>query len=65
MLTAIAGLPIIWLSIAAIGGIAAGSNGLAASPDGKKLYVAHSTGIAVVETDTSAVRQFGSSGVRF
>ncbi|MEO5694865.1 MAG: SMP-30/gluconolactonase/LRE family protein [Usitatibacter sp.] len=34
-----------------------GSNGIAASPDGKKLYVAHSTGIAVVETDTGAVRQ--------
>lgn len=33
-----------------------GSNGLAASPDGKKLYVAHSTGIAVVETDTGAWR---------
>lgn len=34
-----------------------GSNGLAASPDGKKLYVGHSTGIAVVDTDTGAVRR--------
>ena len=29
-----------------------GSNGLAASPDAKRLYVAHSTGIAVVDLET-------------
>ena len=29
-----------------------GSNGLAASPDGKRLYVAHSTGMAVVDLAT-------------
>jgi hypothetical protein len=29
-----------------------GSNGLAASPDAKRLYVAHSTGLAVVDTQT-------------
>ncbi len=34
-----------------------GSNGLAASPDGKKLYVGHSTGIAVVDTQSGAVRR--------
>jgi sugar lactone lactonase YvrE len=32
-----------------------GSNGLAASPDGKLLYVAHSTGIAVVNINTGVV----------
>lgn len=31
-----------------------GSNGLAASPDAKRLYVAHSTGLAVVDTQTGA-----------
>ena len=34
-----------------------GSNGLAASPDGKKLYVAHSTGIAVVDISTKEVKR--------
>jgi hypothetical protein len=33
-----------------------GSNGLAASPDGKRLYVAHSTRIAVVDLQTGAVK---------
>jgi DNA-binding beta-propeller fold protein YncE len=33
-----------------------GSNGLAASPDGKHLYVAHSTGIARVDPDTGEVK---------
>lgn len=32
-----------------------GSNGLAASADAKRLYVAHSTGIAVVDLDTGVV----------
>jgi hypothetical protein len=34
-----------------------GSNGLAASPDGKRLYVAHSTGIAVVDLASGAVKR--------
>jgi DNA-binding beta-propeller fold protein YncE len=34
-----------------------GSNGLAPSPDGKRLHVAHSTGIAVVEIATGAVKR--------
>jgi DNA-binding beta-propeller fold protein YncE len=34
-----------------------GSNGLAVSPDSKRLYVAHSTGIAVVDLDTGTVRR--------
>jgi hypothetical protein len=34
-----------------------GSNGLAASPDAKRLYVAHSTGIAVVEVASGAVKR--------
>ena len=34
-----------------------GSNGLAASADGKKLYVAHSTGIAAVEIATGEVKR--------
>jgi DNA-binding beta-propeller fold protein YncE len=36
-----------------------GSNGLAASPDSKRLYVAHSTGIAVVDLDTGTFKQVG------
>ena len=32
----------------------AAANGLAASPDAKRLYVAHSTGVAVVDIDTGA-----------
>jgi hypothetical protein len=34
-----------------------GSNGLAVSPDGRKLYVAHSTGLAVVDPATGAVKR--------
>src|SRR4029079_5611665 len=34
-----------------------GSNGLAASPDGKRLYVGHSTGIAMIDLATGAVRR--------
>ena len=34
-----------------------GSNGLAVSPDGTRLYVAHSTGIAVVEPGTGEVKR--------
>jgi hypothetical protein len=34
-----------------------GSNGLAASPDAKRLYVAHTTGIVVVDVDTGAVKR--------
>jgi DNA-binding beta-propeller fold protein YncE len=33
-----------------------GSNGVAASPDGKRLYVAHSTGLALVDPDTGVVK---------
>ena len=34
-----------------------GSNGLAASPDGKRLYVAHSTGLALVDPNTGDVKR--------
>lgn len=34
-----------------------GSNGLAASPDGKRLYVAHSTGLAVVDIASGEARR--------
>lgn len=34
-----------------------GANGLAASPDGRRLYVAHSTGIAVVDLASGAVKR--------
>jgi len=34
-----------------------GSNGLAASPDAKRLYVAHSTGLAVVDLDSGEVKR--------
>jgi DNA-binding beta-propeller fold protein YncE len=34
-----------------------GSNGIAASPDAKRIYVAHSTGIAVVDVATGAVKR--------
>ena len=34
-----------------------GSNGIAASPDGKLLYIAHSTGLAVVEVATGSVKR--------
>jgi streptogramin lyase len=33
------------------------SNGLAASPDGKRLYVAHATGLAMVDTASGAVKR--------
>ncbi len=38
-----------------------GSNGLAASPDGKRLYVAHSTGLAVVDPATGDVRRVNNT----
>jgi len=38
-----------------------GSNGLAASPDGKRLYVAHSTGIALVNPDTGEVKRVNNT----
>ena len=38
-----------------------GSNGLAASPDGKRLYVAHSTGIAIVDPDSGDVRRLDNT----
>ena len=38
-----------------------GSNGLAASPDGKKLYVAHSTGIAVVDLASGDVKRVANT----
>lgn len=38
-------------------GVVRGSNGLAASPDSSRLYVAHSTGIAVVDLATGNVRR--------
>jgi hypothetical protein len=34
-----------------------GSNGIAASPDGKRLYVGHSTGLAVVDIDTKKLQR--------
>jgi hypothetical protein len=34
-----------------------GTNGLAAAPDAKRLYVAHSTGIALVDIETGAVKR--------
>jgi len=34
-----------------------GSNGLAAAPDGKHLYVAHSTGLAVVDISTKEIKR--------
>jgi hypothetical protein len=37
-----------------------GANGLAASPDAKHLYVAHNTGIAVIDLDGGAMRQLGN-----
>jgi len=37
-----------------------GSNGIAASPDGKRLYVAHSTGLAVVDIDTKKVQRIAN-----
>lgn len=37
-----------------------GSNGIAASPEGKRLYVAHSTGLAVVDIDAKRVRRMAN-----
>lgn len=37
-----------------------GSNGIAASPDGKRLYVAHSTGLAVVEVEAKKVQRIAN-----
>ncbi|HUP28620.1 MAG TPA: SMP-30/gluconolactonase/LRE family protein [Usitatibacter sp.] len=34
-----------------------GSNGLAASPDGRRLYIAHSTGLAVMDIASGAVKR--------
>lgn len=38
-----------------------GSNGLAASPDGKRLYVAHSTGLALVDPATGEARRIANT----
>jgi sugar lactone lactonase YvrE len=38
-----------------------GSNGIAVSPDGKRLYVAHSTGLAVVDVNTGAVKRMANA----
>jgi hypothetical protein len=38
-----------------------GSNGLAAAPDGKRLYVAHSTGVAVVDVSTGEVKRVANA----
>jgi len=38
-------------------GVIRGSNGIAASPDGSRLYVAHSTGIAMVDLASGNVRR--------
>jgi hypothetical protein len=38
-----------------------GANGLAASPDGTRLYVAHSTGLAVVDPATGDVKRVANS----
>jgi hypothetical protein len=37
-----------------------GSNGLAASPDGKRLYVAHSTGLALVDPATGEAKRIAN-----
>lgn len=37
-----------------------GANGLAASPDAKHLYVAHNTGIAVIDLEGGAIRQLAN-----
>ena len=37
-----------------------GSNGIAASSDGKRLYVAHSTGLAVVDIDAKKVQRLAN-----
>jgi len=38
-----------------------GSNGLAVSPDGRRLYVAHSTGLAVVEPGTGEIKRVNNT----
>ena len=47
-------------AIVPAGGIR-GANGLAASPDAKRLYVAHSTGLAVVDLATGALKRLANS----
>jgi sugar lactone lactonase YvrE len=42
-------------------GTAPGANGLAPSPDGKRLYVAHSTGLAVVELATGEAKRVNNT----
>ena len=42
-------------------GRAPGANGLAASPDGKKLYVAHSTGLAVVDLASGEIKRVANT----
>ena len=42
-------------------GITPGSNGLAASPDAKKLYVAHNTGLAVIDLATGEARRLNNA----
>ena len=43
-------------------GIVRGSNGIATSPDARRLYVAHSTGIAMVDLESGAVRRLAVPG---
>lgn len=38
-----------------------GSNGIAASPDGKRLYIAHSTGLAVVDIDAKKIQRVANA----
>ena len=38
-----------------------GSNGIAASPDGSKLYVAHSTGLAVIDIASGAMKRVANT----
>ncbi|MGZ5648960.1 MAG: hypothetical protein ACXWG8_01395 [Usitatibacter sp.] len=38
-----------------------GSNGIAASPDGKRLYVAHSTGLAVVDVSSGELKRVANN----
>lgn len=38
-----------------------GSNGIAASPDGKRLYVAHSTGLAVADVSTGEFKRVANN----
>ncbi len=38
-----------------------GSNGIAASPDGKRLYIGHSTGLAVVDIDAKKIQRVANA----